>query len=82
MPSSYLIFNSMNFIKDVAKFSNEIVFNRYGELPKVFLMVDTLNGPINQWKWTDKGKIGHRLGFTSEFIAAERDSELIRDWLK
>jgi hypothetical protein len=58
------------------------IFNRFGDSPKVLMTVDTLRSPASKWVYdsSKQTKIGHNIGWSDVFIAAERDNELVKEW--
>jgi hypothetical protein len=42
------------------------------------MLVDSLRTPMNNWKYSEEIKIGHLLGWIDDFIAANKESELIK----
>jgi hypothetical protein len=61
-----------------------MIFNRYGEVPKILMMVDTLQSPANKWTYNSdcQCKTGHSIGWSDSFIAVEKENELIKEWLE
>jgi hypothetical protein len=57
-----------------------MLFNRFGDLPKLLMFVDTLRSPSNKWTYRPdlQSKVGHMMGWTDTFIASEKENELIK----
>lgn len=48
------------------------------------MFFEQLRSAGNQWHYSDidKTRVGHELGWNDEFIAVEKDNELIKEWLE
>ena len=57
--------------------SSGFIFNKDGDHPKVLLFVDTLKH-TSKWTYKQGSKVGHFMGWEDDFIAAEKDNELIK----
>lgn len=72
---------SPSWIRKIPKFPRGQLFNGLNDNPKVLLFVDELRDHPSRWSYAQDTKVGHILGWLDEFIAAEKDSELIKEWL-
>lgn len=51
MDASFIILESLSWIVNIANYPSEYIFNRYGDLPKVFMYFNPHYGcPYDEWK--------------------------------
>lgn len=50
MDASYILLENLDWLINIASYPSEYVFNRYGELPEVFMFFNPNYGcPYNEW---------------------------------
>lgn len=82
MDASYIALESFDWLLNIGRYPSEFIFNRYGALPRVFMMWHPHYGaPL---KWSINKQLGVKsqwhLAYENNFIAAEKGSELISEW--
>ena len=78
-----LLAEDVGWVRRIAQFPSQLVHNRYGPNPKVLLTTHPLLGSPGKWE-VDRDantKYYWHMGYESSFIAAEPNSELLREWL-
>lgn len=67
---------------NIGKYPSQYIFNRYGHLPKVFMLWHPHYASPHTWEINKKSetKTQWLLAYENNFIAAERENELIKDW--
>lgn len=77
IPANMILTEKPTWIKSISALSGELAFNKFGDHPKVLLFVDTLRH-TSKWTYKQGLKVGHFMGWQDDFIAAEKDNELIK----
>lgn len=84
MDASFLLIEPLTWLVNITNYPRKYLYNRYGQHPTVFMFfnpqyatniyqtqVDVMHNTRNYW----------HLAYENNFIAAEKDSLLIRDWI-
>lgn len=79
LPANMLLTDKTAWIKNMSALSSGLTFNKFGDHPKVLLFVDTLRH-TSKWTYNQGTKLGHFIGWEDDFVAAEKDNELIKQW--
>jgi hypothetical protein len=81
--STYTTGENFDFIKNVTRIPSNMLWNRYGNEPEVFMYWNSLLGCPANWHYDEKRKtkVQWHLSYENNFIAAVKRSELIKEWL-
>jgi hypothetical protein len=84
MDASYILLENLDWLVNIARYPSEYVFNRYGPLPKVLMFWHPHYGSPLEWSvnptYLINGKVSRDNAYENNFIVAEKNSELIREW--
>jgi len=82
LDSSYFFLEDFTWITEVSKEPTKYFFNRFGDVPKVLMQFHPIEGGPLDWTVdeTSNTKAAWHLAFESNFLAADKDSELVKEW--
>lgn len=84
LDASYLALENFDWLINIGRYPSEFIFNRYGELPKVFMLFHPHYGSPFSWKIHPQLniKVCWHLAYENNLIIAEKGSELITEWFE
>ena len=74
----------LSWVWEIARAPSQLIYNRYGGLPRVLAFFHPLRGGSDQWSVfpsTNTKSLDHA-GLMNQFLAAEKGSEFMTDWLE
>lgn len=82
MDTTYVLLESLDWLLNIAKYPSQFVFNRYGELPKIFFTFHPWYSNPAEWTVDDKAntKSAWHIAYENNFFATEPDNQLLKDW--
>ena len=82
MDASYVALESFDWLVNIGRYPSQFIFNRYGALPKVFMMWHPHYGAPLKWTVNKQHNVKSQwhLAYENNFIAAEKGSELVKEW--
>lgn len=83
MDASFILLQDLSWLLNIASYPSQYVFNRYGELPSIFMFFNPHYGsPYDEWRVDEKHntKAHWHLSYENNFIACEPRNELIAAW--
>lgn len=54
MDASYVLLEPLDWLINIAKLPSQFIFNRYGNLPKVFITWSPISGSPETWDFNQK----------------------------
>lgn len=82
LDSSMIPLENFDWLVNIARFPSKYVYNRFGEVPDVFMFWDQNFGGLFQWEISENHltKKDWRFSIQNSFIAANKESEFIKEW--
>ena len=80
----YFALESFDWITNIANYPSKFVYNRYGNLPKVLMFYHPHFGQPFEWTYDQdyNTKNMWHIALDSNFIAAEPQAQLLKDWIR
>ena len=83
MDVSYVLLEGLDWLVKIASYPSQFVFNRYGQVPEVFMFFNPhYGGSFDEWQVDPQHntKAHWHLSYENNFIAAEPGNKLIVEW--
>ncbi len=80
----YFALESFDWILNITSYPSNFVYNRYGNLPKVVMYFHPHYGQPFDWTFDAEANTKNiwHCALDSNFIAAEPESQLLKDWVR
>jgi mannosyltransferase OCH1-like enzyme len=83
MDVSYFSMQSLDWILNIARYPSQYIFNRYGEMPRMFMFFHPHYGQPFYWKYEKRGNTKRQdlTAYENNLIIAEPGHELLKEWI-